>query len=131
LQDVNLCYLLMIVLQSINHQNESKKMKTINGIKYTADELHVADALGKARVCMASELTVGHGRWIQRLDGETAFSTEIYAEFIKSGRGAYPKFVCEYVKKHPRAQKVIYSTNTRLLNQILKFTRRHYLELSI
>jgi len=89
-------------------------------IKASANDKRVAAALGTARVCKASDLAYGTGRYIKRNDGNTSFSEEVYADCVRFRPASFPKFVQNYVQDNPRVQIVCYSTNTRKLNAILK-----------
>jgi len=88
-------------------------------IKTTANDRRVAEALGKNRVCKASDLAYGSGRHIKRSNGETSFSTETSASCIWFKPDNYPKFVQKFLADNPRVQIICYSTNTRKLNAIL------------
>ncbi len=101
-----------------NSRDQPTKIMTTQ-IKASANDKRVAAALGTARVCKASDLAYGSGRYIKRNDGNTSFSKEAYTDCIRFSLGCYPKFVQKFVKENPRVQIVCYSTNTRKLNSIL------------
>ena len=76
---------------------------------------------------MASELAIPFmgsykSRYASRLNGNTSFSSEAEAWDILRSKDGFPKFVQEFVRQNPRVRKVVYSTNTRLLNKVLKLS---------
>ena len=103
-------------------------MKTIGKHKITANDERVAQLLGNVRVCKASDLAIPfmgsyRSRYATRLKGDTPFSGEHYVEHVRAYPARHPRFVLDYIGRNPRVRKVVYSTNTRLLNKILQGDR--------
>lgn len=102
-------------MQTITH-NKTK-------IQISTNDRKVAQMFGKDRVVKASDLAVPYrgsykSRYASRLIGDTAFSKEDFIENVRMFPDAYPLFVHDFVKKHPRVQKICYVNRPRLLVKI-------------
>ena len=87
--------------------------------KYYANDIRVASKLVEyGGVSKASDFTIGNGKSTRKLDIDTEFSRETLAFLVLKYPNKYKKYVVDYVKKNPRVQKVVYTTNMRLAKKV-------------
>lgn len=102
-------------------------MKTITHnktkIEVSANDRKVAHIFDEDRIIKASDLAIPYrgsykSRFASRLNGDTSFCREDYAENVRNYPDAYPAFVRDFVRKHPRVQKICYIIKPRLLMKV-------------
>jgi len=87
--------------------------------KYYANDIRVANKLVEySGVSKVSDFTMGSGKSTKKLDVDTEFSVEVLAYLVLNYPNKYKKYVVDYVKKNPRVQKVVYTTNMRLAKKV-------------
>jgi len=101
-------------------------MINVNGNKFSEDEVHVATILSWDGVARASDFSYGKGRHIKKHNTNTSFSNEVDKEDIIMRPNRFPKYVFNFAKKNNRVIKIVYATNRRLINKIVKESKIRY-----
>ena len=87
--------------------------------KYYANDIRVASKLVEyGGVSKVSDFTVGSGKSTKKMDVDTEFSRETLSFLVLKYPNLYKKYVVDYVKKNPRVQRVVYTTNMRLAKKV-------------
>lgn len=98
-------------------------MRYIEGKKYYASQIHVAEILHDKLVTKSVDFSIGRFLYDYDYDYDTNFSTSEYVSEIKKNPTQYKPHILEYIKQNPKVRKVVYSTNDRLLRKIYSVTR--------
>jgi len=87
--------------------------------KYYANDVKVASKLVSCKgVSKASDFITGSGKHIKKLNVNTDFSEQAWADLVLKYPHKYKKYVVDYVKKNPRARLIVYTTNMRLAKKV-------------
>jgi len=87
--------------------------------KYYANDIKVAKKLIEYKgVSKVSDFTVGSGKNTKKLNVNTDFSIEAYANIVRNYPNKFKKYVVNYVKKNPRVKYIVYAKNMRLAKKV-------------
>jgi len=88
--------------------------------KYYANDVKVASKLVSCKgVSKASDFITGSGKHIKKLNVNTDFSEQAWADLVLKYPNKYKKYVVDYVKKNPRVRLIVYTTNIRLAKKVV------------
>ena len=96
-----------------------KKGDNMKKQRYTANDKVVAYILKSSKgVSKASDFVTGHKKYIKKLDVNTEFSQEVFADTVRNHPHFFKKYIVKYVNRNPKVQKVVYG-NMRMVNKII------------